>query len=125
MKTRILSLLLLVAVFGVVAPVARAQDAELKQRMAQRLVSVDDLRSRQIAGENNAGFLEVRGPANPQERQLVEDENRDRAAVYALIAKRSETTAETVGRARAKQLAAASAKGVLVQDAAGNWAPKR
>ncbi len=124
MKTRFLSLLLLAALCGAAAPVATAQDAGLKQRLDQRLASVDDLRTRQIAGENNAGFLEVRGAANPQEQQIVEQENRDRAAVYALIAKRSETTADTVGRARAKQIAAASAKGVLIQDADGKWAPK-
>lgn len=125
MKNRLLPLLLLAALCGAAAPVATAQDAGLKQRMEQRLASIDDLRRRQIAGENNAGFLELRGPANPQEQELVAAENLDRAAVYAAIAKRNETTAETVGKARAKQIAAASAKGLLLQDAEGNWAPKQ
>jgi uncharacterized protein YdbL (DUF1318 family) len=124
MKNRLLPLLLLAALCGAATPMATAQDAGLKQRMEQRLSSVDDLRRRQIVGENNAGFLELRGPANPQEQELVAAENLDRAAVYAAIAKRNETTKETVGKARAKQIATASAKGLLLQDAEGNWAPK-
>ena len=125
MKTRLILSLAAVALFGVAAPVVSAQDAEIKQRMEERLPSIDVLRRRQVAGENNAGYLEIRGKSTPVDEQLVKDENADREAVYELIAKRSETTKETVGRARAKSLAAASAKGVLIQDAEGTWKEKR
>ncbi|MFT3829666.1 MAG: DUF1318 domain-containing protein [Opitutaceae bacterium] len=125
MNTRTLLSLVVVALLAVAAPVASAQPAEIKQQMAQRLPAIDDLRRRLVVGENNAGFLEVRGKAAPEETQLIEAENRDRAAVYEAIAKRSETTAETVGKARAKQIANASARGLLIQDADGRWAEKR
>ncbi|HLP06705.1 MAG TPA: DUF1318 domain-containing protein [Opitutaceae bacterium] len=125
MNTRLILSLAVVALLGATAPVVSAQPTELKQQMAQRLPAIDDLRRRLVVGENNAGFLEVRGKATPEETQLVEAENRDRAAVYEAIAKRSETTADTVGKARAKQIANASARGLLIQDADGRWAEKR
>lgn len=125
MNTRLILSLAVVALLGATAPVASAQPTELKQQMAQRLPAIDDLRRRHVVGENSAGFLEVRGKATPEEEQLVEAENRDRAAVYEAIAKRSETTAETVGKARAKQIANASARGLLIQDADGRWVEKR
>lgn len=125
MKTRLILSFAIVALFGAAVPIASAQAADLKQQMAQRLPALDDLRRRHVVGENNAGFLEVRGKATPEETQLVEAENRDRTAVYAAIAKRSETTAETVGRARAKQIATGSAKGLLLQEADGRWVEKK
>lgn len=125
MKTRLtLSLLLIVLGLGA-APVVRAQDTDLKQRLELRLPAVDDLRRRQIVGENNQGYLEIRGTVTADEAQVVDAENLDRSAVYELIARRSETTKETVGRARAKAIAAASAVGVWLQDADGRWAAKR
>lgn len=124
MKTQLVRALSMMVLLGLAVPAALAQDAGLKQRLEQRLPALDDLRLRQVAGENNRGFLEVRGKATPEEEQLVEAENRDRTSVYEAIAARSETTKDTVGRARAKQIAAASARGVLLQDANGVWAPK-
>ena len=125
MNTKLILSLAVVALLGFAAPAATAQQSpDLKQQMVQRLPALDELRRRQVVGEANTGFLEVRGTATPEEQQLVEAENRDRTEVYETIARRSETTKETVGRARAKQIADASARGVLLQDAAGNWAPK-
>jgi uncharacterized protein YdbL (DUF1318 family) len=125
MNNRLILSLAVVGLLAVAAPAVSAQPAELKQQMAQRLPALDDLRLRQVVGEANTGLLEVRGKASAEETQLVEAENRDRTAVYEAIAKRSETTPETVGKARAKQIANSSARGVLIQDADGRWAEKR
>ena len=125
MKTQLIRSLVIVVLFSFAVPMTQAQDADLKQRLEQRLPTMDALRQRQIVGENNRGFLEVRGQATTEETQLVEAENRDRAEVYAIIARRSETTVDTVGRTRAKKIAASSVTGALVQDAEGNWAVKR
>ncbi len=124
MKTQLVRALSMMALLGFAVPVALAQEPGLKQRLEQRLPALDDLRLRQVVGETNRGFLEIRGKATPEETQLVEEENRDRSSVYEAIAARSETTKDTVGRARAKQIAVASARGVLLQDANGTWAPK-
>jgi hypothetical protein len=55
---------------------------------------------------------------------LVAAENRDRGIVYAAIAQQTGSTVDTVGRARAKQIAAASAPGVWVQRENGEWYKK-
>lgn len=107
-----------------VSSVALAQSAnEIRARMAQRLSQVDDLKGKGAIGENNRGLLEVRDGGGNAE-SVVAEENRDREAVYALIAKETGASADSVGRARAKQIAAASKPGVWVQDESGAWKKK-
>lgn len=98
--------------------------ADLQRRMAQRLPALDALKARELVGENNRGFVETRGAADAAARSLVSDENRDREQVYALIARETGATADSVARARAKQIAANSRSGVWVQDERGQWAKK-
>lgn len=118
-----ISFLLLAAGLGNV--VARAEDlSAVKARMEQRVGAVDALRDRQVAGENNRGYLEVRGNASGGDQKVISDENADRRTVYALIAAQTKTDAETVGRQRALKLASASKQGVWVQDPSGAWRQK-
>ncbi|MBA4137631.1 MAG: DUF1318 domain-containing protein [Opitutus sp.] len=115
---------LCLAVLTLSVSTAFAQSAaEVRQRMAQRIPQIDDLKAKGAVGENNRGLLEVRdGGGNAA--QVVAEENRDREAVYALIAKETGATADSVGRARAKQIASASKSGVWVQDESGAWKKK-
>ena len=55
---------------------------------------------------------------------VVAAENRDRGIVYAEIAKQTGTHVDQVGRARARQIAAASARGVWLQKNDGSWYKK-
>ena len=55
---------------------------------------------------------------------MAADENRDRAVVYAELAKRTGASADSVGHARAKQIAANSAAGVWLQRESGEWYQK-
>lgn len=124
MITRILFVCAALFALTAVAPVAQAQSAaELRNKMAQRLPQIDDLKAKGAIGENNRGFVEVRAAA-PNADRVVSDENRDREAVYALIAKETGATPEAVGRARAKQIASQSRPGVWVQDESGAWKKK-
>ena len=59
-----------------------------------------------------------------EERAFAVFSNRDCEAVYALIAKDTGATADAVGRARARQIAAASSAGVWIQDESGQWKKK-
>ena len=114
-------LLAAVLLFGAVS-VTHAQDLlELRSRMEQRIGQIDTLKTQGIVGENNKGFLEVRSGSD---QGVSATENADRAAVYAALAKKTGSTPEMVGRARAKQIAAGSAKGVWVQAEGGTWAQK-
>ncbi len=125
MKTILLRLCLLVGLLS--GGVASAQAAEdlgaVKARLAQRLGSLDQLKSSGAIGETNRGLVDLRA-ASPTAGDLVVAENRDRGLVYAAIAQQTGSTVETVGRARAKQIAAASAPGVWVQRESGEWYKK-
>ena len=94
---------------------------EIRHRMEARLAQIDALKSQEVVGENNRGFLEERKPGAGS---TVSDENRDREAVYALIARETGASADSVGRARAKQIAANSKSGVWVQDESETWKKK-
>ena len=108
---------------GVVAARAAEDLGAVKARLAQRLGSLDQLKSSGAVGETNRGLVDLRA-ASPAAGDLVAAENRDRGIVYAAIAQQTGSTVETVGRARAKQIAAASAPGVWVQRESGEWYKK-
>lgn len=126
MKTSVLRLLSLVALFAFAlpAPVLHAQDlGAVKARMAQRLAALDELKAKGAVGENNRGFVEARA-ADPAAGAVISAENSDRESVYAALAKQTGTSADQVGRARAKQIASGSAAGVWVQKEDGAWQRK-
>ena len=122
MKTILLRLCLLVGLLsGGVASARAAEDlGAVKARLAQRLGSLDQLKSSGAIGETNRGLVDLRA-ASPTAGDLAAAENRDRGLVYAAIAQQTGSTVDTVGRARAKQIAAASAPGVWVQRESGEW----
>jgi uncharacterized protein len=122
MNIRLISLL---AALCLVTVTAFAADSagDLRQRMEQRLPSIDRLKATGAVGENNRGLLEERGGGGDA-ANVVSEENRDREAVYALIAKQTGATSDSVGRARARQIATNSRPGVWVQDESGAWKKK-
>jgi hypothetical protein len=105
--------------------VVQAQDLNaIRVRMEQRQGSIDSLKDRGVVGETNRGYLEARDAATAADQQVIAAENTDRGQVYASIAGNTGTNAETVGRARAKHIAANSKAGVWIQDASGEWRQK-
>lgn len=123
MKTRFLPLLSLVLVFaaGFASAPLRAEDlGSVKARMSRRLSQLDQLKASGAVGENNRGFVEVRGGGGDA-ASVVSEENRDREVVYAAIAKQTGSSTDAVGRARARQIAAASRPGVWLQKDDGSW----
>ncbi len=121
MNARLFTLFAALCLLTVPALAENASD--IRHRMEQRLPALDKLKAAEAIGENNRGFVEVRGNA-ANAGSLVADENRDREAVYAIIARETGASPDSVGRARAKQIAANSRPGVWVQDEAGRWARK-
>lgn len=122
MKTRLFTLFAALCVLTVSAFAENATD--IRRRMEQRLPQIDELKAQEAVGETNRGLLEERKAGNPAAAGVVADENRDRQAVYALIAKETGATSDSVGRARAKQIANNSRPGVWVQDDSGRWTKK-
>ncbi|MBS0631719.1 MAG: DUF1318 domain-containing protein [Verrucomicrobia bacterium] len=125
MKTTFPRLLAVVLALGfAAAPVMRAEDlGTVKARMAQRISSIDQLKTKGELGENNRGLLEQRGGGG-EAASVAAAENRDREEVYAAIAKQTGTSADQVAKARARQIAAASASGVWLQREDGGWYKK-
>jgi len=122
MKPRVFALFATLCV--VTATVFAASAADLRRQMAARLPAIDAMKTSEAVGENNRGLLEVRAAGKADAASLVAEENQDREAVYALIAKETGATPESVGHARAKQIAANSRPGVWVQDESGAWKKK-
>lgn len=122
MTARILTCLALLTVSAVVVHAESA--ADIRRRMEQRLGAIDSLKAQGTVGENNRGFLEVPPGAQGSPGSVLDEENRDRGAVYALIAKETGATADAVGRARARQIASGSRAGVWIQDESGAWKKK-
>ncbi|MCB1120851.1 MAG: DUF1318 domain-containing protein [Verrucomicrobiae bacterium] len=124
MKT--LSTFLLMALAGLLlgnATVhAQSDDEEaLKKSLLERVDAIDKLKLSGKVGENNVGLLEQRGPMNPDETKLMNAENKDRRALYTLLAKRLNVTMTVVGQGRAEEVRKKSAAGVWLQDRTGNW----
>lgn len=106
------------------AVTVQAADAALKARIEKRVGSVNALKDRGVAGENNQGFLEARGGATAADQQLIGEENNDRRAVYAAIAAQTKASPDQVGQKRAAQLASIARKGHWIQDSGGAWKQK-
>jgi uncharacterized protein YdbL (DUF1318 family) len=106
-----------------ISPAFANEAAAAKGRMRERVPAIDKLKLAGAVGENNRGFLEVREQA-PNADEVVAAENADRETVFADTAKRTGSSVDAVGKAFARQLAAASAKGVWVQSENGKWSKK-
>ncbi len=96
---------------------------EIKERFKERLPVIVELKEAGIVGENNLGYLEFRGAVKKNE-DVVNAENADRKKVYEAIAKKENTTAELVGKLRAKQIAEKADPGDWLQDENGKWYKK-
>lgn len=122
MITRIFAVCLALCAFTATV-VAAESAADIRRRMEQRLPQLDAAKAKGAIGENNRGYVEVREAAG-NAAAIVAEENRDREAVYALIAQQTGASSDSVGRARAKQIAASAGPGVWVQDERGAWRKK-
>lgn len=122
MKRSITTILAAVAMMAVMAPSVHAESlGAVKSRMEQRLGDVASLKKSGVAGEDNRGYLSVRGKASAADQAVVKAENADRKKVYQSIAKRNKVSVESVGKKRAGQVRKSAAKGTWVQMADGKW----
>ena len=123
MKTALLRFLCLLALIAGPAVTGSAEDVNaVRQRLAQRLPQIDEMKSRGVVGENNRGFLEAR--EGGADAALIAAENKDRETAYATLAEQTKTSPDQVGRARARQIAQSSRPGVWLQDVSGEWKKK-
>jgi uncharacterized protein YdbL (DUF1318 family) len=96
----------------------------VKQRMAARAPQIIELKGNGVIGENNQGYLELRGGSDSAAAELVKAENKDRRAVYQAIAKKAGGTVEQVGQQVAAKRAKQAGKGEWLQKPGGEWYQK-
>jgi len=100
-----------------------ANTTKILSKMKSRLPAIVTLKKKGIIGENNRGYLQYVGKVK-EKQNLIEAENRDRKAIYTLIAKKDGATVKLVGVLRAKQIAGKSENGYWLQAKNGKWYKK-
>ena len=121
-----LSLILTLAVLALLPQSANAQAEEngIKQRILQRVGAVDELKIKALVGENNKGLLEQRAMLAPAQTKVMNEENADRKALYAILAKRLGLSVTVVGQGRAESIRKKSAPKLWIQEPSGKWLQK-
>ena len=125
-KTLIPSISLFLFALLVAVPSLQAADLDqIRERMEERLPTIDSLKEQGLLGVTNDGLLSARGSISTEEDKMVKAENKDRMTVYQEIAKQTGQPVDKVQKQRAAQLAKTSAPGVWLQDAKGKWYRKQ
>lgn len=121
-----LSLILTLAALALLPQSANAQAEEngIKQRILQRVGTVDELKIKALVGENNKGLLEQRAMLAPAQTKVMNEENADRKALYAILAKRLGLSVTVVGQGRAESIRKKSAPKLWIQEPSGKWLQK-
>jgi hypothetical protein len=106
-------------------PDGRIPLSVLRKYQEKRLPALDALKASGVVGENNQGFVEVRGNGGDDVANLVAVENHDRAVVYTVLARKYNIGPEQVGLLRAKKIAEKSKPGIWLQAPDGTWYQKK
>jgi len=101
--------------------VALADD--VKTRMKNRLPDIVKLKSQGLVGENSKGYL-AHVTAKMMGQDIINAENKDRKAVYILIAEQQGVSLERVETLRAAQIVEKTNPGEFLQKSAGTWYKK-
>ena len=119
-KRRIIGWLVMsMAAFFLASPAA-ALAGDVKERMAARAPEILKLKSQGLVGENNQGYLEIRGDGGGA-GGLVEAENKDRQMVYQAIAAKTGGSVAQVGQRAAAKRAQVAGAGEWLQKPSGEW----
>ncbi len=112
--------------FCLCLPALQANNAEtIKQNMIKRLPRIQELKKDGLIGENQQGYLEaVQSSLPAADKEVIEAENADRKAVYEAIARQQGTTAELVGKLRAKKIFEQAKSGEFLKQEDGTWKKK-
>jgi uncharacterized protein YdbL (DUF1318 family) len=114
------ALIVLTLLFGFFLPAFCDEKAEITNRMAQRLPTINTMKDQGLIGENNLGYLAFRG-ANQPEAKLIAAENTDRRLAYETISTEIGVPLEEVGKRRAVKIAEKEAPGRWLQNGDGVW----
>jgi uncharacterized protein YdbL (DUF1318 family) len=107
-------------------PSLPANNAEtIKQNMLKRRPRIQELKREGLIGENHEGYLAVVDKSLPAaDKNILDDENKDRKEVYEAIAKQQGSNARTVGQLRAKRIFEQARSGEYLKSEGGSWKQK-
>ena len=94
-----------------------------REQMIKRRPAIMALLAEGVVGEANNGYLAFVGTSR-EGANLVHAENADRKKVYIQIATDTKTSADAVGKRRAKQIASKAKPGTYIQNSDGTWEKK-
>ena len=97
------------------------QAGSVKERMQARAPAILQAKSQGLIGENNQGYLEVRGAGGGNAAALAAAENEDRRMVYKAIAAKTGGSVEQVGQRAAARRAEVAGVGEWLQKPSGEW----
>ena len=106
---------------------ARAADrmAELQAKFQQRFAEVRKYKDAGQLGETAVGMLDAVKPGGDAAvAKVIADENADRTELYALIAKKENTTADVVARTNARRNFQRAKAGDWLKADDGQWRQK-
>ncbi len=98
--------------------------ADVRDRMSKRLPEVNRLKDALVVGEDNKGYLALKGEIGDADKKLVDEENADRKEVYEMLAKQTNASVEVIQARRAAQIAERSKAGIWLQEPDGEWYKK-
>ncbi len=122
-KKQSLKLTFLIVFFILPFLATQASAASIKDRMRERLPTINALKDKTVIGENNKGYLQYLSSKKPEEKAITA-ENSDRKKVYKAIAKKQKVSINLVGQRRAQQIAKKAKKGHKYQNSDGKWLTK-
>jgi uncharacterized protein YdbL (DUF1318 family) len=123
MRSRFNALPILVVIFSLLLAGNTLYAASIKDQMAARIPTINNLKDSGLIGENNTGYLEYRSGQQP-EQEVVNGENSDRQKVYGAIAKKEGVSPVLVGQRRAQMIAEKGKPGHWYQAENGKWYQK-
>ncbi|MDG0963908.1 MAG: DUF1318 domain-containing protein [Opitutales bacterium] len=110
--------------FSVLLATFVSADSNLTTRMKARLPDVLSAKNSGVIGEGLNGLLSVRDKATDSDKKLVADENKDRQAIFQLLAKKTGGDPGDVAKKFAKGIAAKAKKGHWFKNSSGSWVSK-
>ena len=124
MKTRtVLTMLLAILLVPATALFASSKE-ELRDRFKQRYPELRELKQAGTIGETSEGFVDFVKDKDSKATKLVDEENKDRRELYAIVAKETNTTPELVAEHNAKRNHDRLKPGEYYRGADGKWTKK-
>lgn len=110
--------------FLFVFSVAMAAQPTLKERVRARIPQINALLARGSIGLDANGYLVCRDKLSEKDELVVQEENKDRKAMHAAIAKKSSSPITKVEKRSALKFIERLPKGAFYKDAKGEWVRK-